>query len=106
MNLPHFEGWHLIGAFPENEPDGVGSWLLAHDGEALLLEVPGGLAVRDVAEALGRLGATLRYVTASHDHYDHLDPEAWDALVKAFPGAQFLHPARVRGDRLLRVGGE
>jgi hydroxyacylglutathione hydrolase len=106
VNLPHFEGWHLIGAFPDNEPEDVGSWLLVHSGEALLLEVPEGLAVQDVMDALGRLGATLRYVTASHDHYDHLDPDVWDALAAAFPDAQFLHPSRVRGDRLLRLGDE
>jgi hypothetical protein len=106
VNLPRFEGWHLIGAFPDGEPDDVGSCLLGHNGEVLLLEVPEGLAVQDVTDALSRLGATLRYVTASHDHYDHLDPEVWDALAAAFPNAQFLHPSGVRGDRLLYVGGE
>jgi glyoxylase-like metal-dependent hydrolase (beta-lactamase superfamily II) len=106
MQLPHFEGWHLIGAFPDREPDDVGSWLLTHNGEALLLEIPEGLAVHDVTEALGQSGAALRYVTASHDHYDHLDTQAWDALAAAFPEAQFLHPSRVRGDRLLHIGDE
>lgn len=106
VKLPHFEGWHLIGAFPDNEPDDVGSWLLAHNGEALLLEVPEGLVVQDVADALGHLEATLRYVTASHDHYDHLDPEVWDALATAFPEARFLHPSGVQGDRLLHIGDE
>jgi hypothetical protein len=106
VKLPHFEGWHLIGAFPDNEPEDVGSWLLVHDGQALLLEVPEGLTLQDVKDALGRLGATLRYVTASHDHYDHLDPEVWDALAGAFPDAQFLHPSGVQGDRLLHVGDE
>jgi hypothetical protein len=60
VKLPHFDGWHLIGAFPDNEPDDVGSWLLVHNGEALLLEVPEGLRVRDVRDAVGRLGVTLR----------------------------------------------
>lgn len=106
MKLPHFDGWHLIGAFPDNEPDDVGSWLLVHGGEALLLEVPPGLTVEDVRPALGRERATLRFVTASHDHGDHLDPEVWDALAAAFPDVQFIHPAGVRGDHLLHVGGE
>lgn len=106
VQLPHFEGWHLIGAFPEHEPEDVGSWLLVHHGEALLLEVPEGLAVQDVTDALGRLGATLRYVTASHDHYDHLDSDVWDALEATFSDAQFLHPSRVWGDCLLHVGDE
>jgi hypothetical protein len=106
VQLPHFEGWHLIGAFPAHEPGDVGSWLLVHGGEALLLEVPEGLAVRDVTDALGRLRAALRYVTASHDHYDHLDPDVWGALAAAYPGVPFIHPSTVRDDHLLDVGGE
>jgi hydroxyacylglutathione hydrolase len=106
QHLPQFVGWRLIGAYPDHEPGDVGSWLLVHDGEALLLEVPEGLAVQDVTYSLGRLGATLRYVTASHDHFDHLDPEVWDALAAAFPDTEFIHPSEVRGDRLLHVGGE
>ncbi len=106
MNLPQFPGWHLIGAYPDNEPDDVGSWLLVHNGEALLLEVPEGLTVADVQQALDRLKATLRYVTASHDHYDHLDPDVWNALARAFPEARMIHPAEVQGDRLLHIGGE
>jgi hypothetical protein len=40
VNLPHWEGWHLIGRYESD----VGSWLLHHKGEALLLEVPEGPA--------------------------------------------------------------
>ena len=106
MELPHFEGWHLIGAFPDGVPDDVGSWLLAHGGEAALLEVPPGLTVRAVRSALKRVGAALRFAAASHSHEDHLDPAIWRRLTTAFPAAEFLHPADVSGDRLLRVGGE
>lgn len=109
MNLPHFSGWYLLGAFPDGEPDDVGSWLLVHGGEALLLEVPPGLSVKDVTHALDRLKATLCCVTASHDHEDHLDPEAWSALVAFFPGAEFLHPASWplgRNNRELDLNGE
>ncbi len=106
MDLPHFEGWTLLGAFPDGAPDDVGSWLLAHNGDALLLELPPGLTAGVVRAGLSRVGATLRFVTASHDHEDHLDPEAWDALIEAFPDAEFLGPAEVEGDHLLRVGGE
>jgi hypothetical protein len=101
-----FPGWHLFGAYPDGDPGDTGSWLLHHDGEALLLEVPEGLTVRDVADALDRTGFSLRYVTASHDHYDHIDPEVWDALTKSFTKAKFIHPLAVRGDRMLRIGGE
>jgi hypothetical protein len=68
VNLPRFEGWHLIGAFPDHEPGDVGSWLLMDDGEAMLLKVPEGLTVADVRQALAETGTTLRYVAASHDH--------------------------------------
>jgi hypothetical protein len=106
VKLPRFEGWHLIGAFPDGEPGDVGSWLLVHNGEALLLEVPEGLSVRDVQEALRLTRTTLRYGTTSHDHEDHLDVDVWSELVKAFPAARFMHPSAVHGDRLLHVGGE
>jgi hypothetical protein len=106
MELPHWEGWHLIGAFPDHEPDDVGSWLLVHRGEAMLLEVPPGLTALHVQRALSRAGANLRHVTASHHHEDHLDSEAWNDLRRAFPGALFIHPEEVRGDHLVHVEGE
>ncbi len=105
-SFPKFDGWHLLGAFPDGAEDDVGSWLLVHDGEALLLEVPPGVPVKTVKAALDRAGATLRFVTASHDHEDHLDPETWDALVEAFPDAKFITPSYVRGDRLLGLADE
>jgi hypothetical protein len=97
-----FPGWHLVGRFESD----VGSWLLFHGGEALLLEVPEGLTVGDVRQALAATRTRLRYVTASHDHWDHLDRNVWGDLAGTFPRARFLHPASVRGDRRLRVGGE
>jgi hypothetical protein len=106
VKLPHFEGWHLIGTFPDGEPGDVGSWLLVNNGEALLLECPPGLSVEAVESALEHTGASLRYVAASHDHDDDLDPAAWEALIKAFPIVEFIHPSKVSGDQLLRVGGE
>lgn len=107
MTLPSFLGWHLTGAYPDGDiPGDVGSWLLVDGGEAMLLEVPEGLAVADVQAAAVRLGVAIRHVTASHDHWDHLDTDVWAALVIAFPSAQFIHPSTVRGDRLLRVGEE
>lgn len=52
MNIPRWPGWHLIGRFPDGDPDGVGSWLLHHRGEALLLEVPPGSTCKAVQGAL------------------------------------------------------
>jgi hypothetical protein len=106
MNLLRFESWHLMGAFPNGEPDDVGSWLLHHGGRAALLEVPPGLRVADVRTALAATGSVLGLVTASHEHHDHLDVDAWEALSLAFPGASFVHPKGVRGDVLHRIGGE
>jgi glyoxylase-like metal-dependent hydrolase (beta-lactamase superfamily II) len=68
--------------------------------------VPEGLAVPEVEEAVTAPGVTLRYLIASHEHYDHLDPELWDALGRAFPQANPVHPAAVRGDQYLEMGGE
>ena len=34
------------------------------------------------------------------------DPDAWEALLKAFPKVEFIHPSTVSGDRLLHVRGE
>lgn len=104
--LPRFEGWQLIGAYSEGEIGDVGSWLLSHEGEAVLLEVPEGLKGRDVKNAVKRAAVKLRYVVASHDHYDHLATEEWEALQKAFPDAEFIHPSTVRGDRSLSIGDE
>jgi hypothetical protein len=106
MELPNFEGWHLIGSFPRDDPDGVGSWLLAHGGEALLLEIPPGLRLADVRGAAESSGVVIRFVTASHEHYDHLDRRAWGSLAKAFPAAEMIHPTTVRGDRMLSLNGE
>jgi glyoxylase-like metal-dependent hydrolase (beta-lactamase superfamily II) len=104
-NLP---GWRLLGAFPDHEPDGVGAWLLHNDGEALLLEIPPGLTVNDVAAGLASIGAGLRYVTASHLHEDHLNIDGWNELQEAFHGTHFMRPteAKVGSDILINLGGE
>jgi hypothetical protein len=106
--MQHLPGWHLIGAFPDNQSDNVGSWLLHNDGEAMLLEVPPGLTVEKVAEALKSLRAGLRYVTASHLHPDHLDIDAWNALQEAYVGTHFIRPTetKVGADLQFNLGGE
>lgn len=102
--MPHFPGWRLIGSFPDGDPDGVGSWLLHHNGEAALLEVPPGLEVGHVEAALDAVGASLVYGLASHDHEDHLDYDTWRRLIDSFQEAEFMHPATVRWSRRLRLG--
>jgi hydroxyacylglutathione hydrolase len=104
MSQLHFEGWELIGAFPDNDPDDVGSWLLSYNGQAALVEVPPGLTVKHVRKVLG--GKKLLFVTASHEHEDHLNADAWKALIAAFPGTRFIYPADLMGDMLCDIGGE
>jgi hydroxyacylglutathione hydrolase len=104
-NLP---GWYLLGAFPDQEPDDVGSWILHNDGEALLLETPPGLTADRVAAGLRSVGAGLRYVTASHLHEDHLDIDCWNELQEAFHGTHFMRPAetKVGCEILINLGGD
>lgn len=103
MLSPSFPGWHLIGSFDSD----VGSWLLHHGNEAMLLEVPEGLKLADVQAALRDLGSPeLRYITASHAHEDHLNAPVWRQLPRTFPAARLLHPAKVHGDRSFYLGGE
>lgn len=108
MNLPEnlrgqwLPGWYLIGSFDSD----VGSWLLHQDGEALLLEVPEGLTVREIRKAVSGLNVEVKYITASHDHCDHIDPAVWRRLAKAFPDAQMIHPRELAADRQLSLAGE
>nr|WP_294529229.1 hypothetical protein [uncultured Rhodopila sp.] len=101
-------GWHLIGQFPDHEPGDVGSWLLHHNGEAMLLEVPPGLTVDDVRKAMKAIGSPrLKFGFASHHHFDHLDPMAWSDLIYAFPSTVFICPGELSsGDHCLPIGGE
>jgi len=107
-DLRHLPGWRLLGAYPDQDSDAVGSWLLHNNGEALLLEVPPGLTVDDVATGLASLGAGLRYVTASHGHEDHFDPNSWKVLEEAYHGTHFIPPTDTKeaSDTLLTLGGE
>lgn len=102
LKLPDWPGWHLIGRYDSD----VGSWLLHNNDEAMLLEIPEGLTVADVQAVVAQLGVKIRFVTASHDHEDHIDVTVWDALRVVFPEAEFVHPSKVRGDRLLDLGDE
>lgn len=87
----NFPGWHMIGQFYSD----VGSFLLHHAGEALLLEIPEGLLVKDVQRALKETNTTLSYITASHDHPDHIEWAAVKRLRKAFPDVTFISPRLV-----------
>ena len=105
--MPNLLGWHLLGAFPDNEPDDVGSWLLHANGEALLLEIPPHLSRNDVSQGLDSTHCKLRFVTPSHLHEDHFNEYAWNALKSTWPKATFIRPkSGVMEDRLFDLGGE
>ena len=57
---------------------------------------------RPVVPLIVRIGAA----SAHGRNWDHRDEDVWTALQEAFPKTRFLHPEKVRGDRLLDVGGE
>ncbi len=101
-------GWHLLGAFPDHEPDDVGAWLLHNDGEALLLETPPGLTVEKIAAGLKSVNAGLRYVTASHLHEDHFDTALWKELQEVYAGTHFILPTaeQAGSDTRLKLGDE
>ncbi len=101
-----FDGWHLLGAYPDNQPNDVGSWLLHNNGEAMLLEVPPGLFFSDITNVVRKLRCHLKYITASHDHLDHLDPEIWDLLGRDHPESKVIHPYKVLGEMQFTLGGE
>lgn len=103
LNLP---GWTLIGAFPDHEPEDVGSWLLTHGNEAMLLEIPEGLTVRDVRSALKSTGTQLKYATASHHHEDHFDKTVWEQLKKEFYSTLYINPHKHSRNYVLEIGGE
>lgn len=106
MKIPQADGWNLVGVYPDHDPDDVGSWLLTNGGDALLLEVPPGLTAAGVQAALARTKTRLRYITASHDHEDHLDASAWSEILRAFPRAKAIHPEVVGSAGIFCLDGE
>lgn len=98
-------GWYLVGRYPEGDPDGVGSWLLAHNGESALIELPPTLCTDDVKTVLGITDSELKYVTASHEHGDHLDWSVWRSVALNLRPKNTIRPHRC-GFRLLSLGGE
>lgn len=102
-NLP---GWELIEQYPIGDPDGVGSWLLHHDREALLLECPPGLEIADVDTKANILGVRLKYIACSHYHEDHMDKQTWLKLQRTYPHARILRPCLIKNETKLNLGSE
>jgi hydroxyacylglutathione hydrolase len=98
-----FEGFILMGVFAPGECD-VASLLLYHDGEACLLEVPPDPAlIYRVRDTLGAFGLELKYIAATHRHFDHWDERLVELLLEEHPGANILPNGE---DVFTHLGGE
>src|SRR5262245_35861733 len=68
-----FDGIYLIGQFNWFR---TGCWLLTHDGEAAVLEMPPASLdepdpVSLAEELLSQLGASVKHLLCTHSHCDH-----------------------------------
>lgn len=88
-----FEGVYLVGRFNWFQ---TGVWVLAHNGEAALLELPPasitglGFAqdpVDRAASAVRELGVTVRYILCTHGHMDHFHRDTFRRMRDRFPDA-------------------
>ncbi|NJL19364.1 MAG: hypothetical protein HC901_03620 [Bdellovibrionaceae bacterium] len=98
-----FEGFLLMGVFAPGEHD-VASLLLYHNGEACLLEVPPDpVLVYQVRDTLEAHGLELKYIAATHRHFDHWDERLVELLMEEHPGASVLSNHE---DVFTHLGGE
>jgi glyoxylase-like metal-dependent hydrolase (beta-lactamase superfamily II) len=119
-----FDGVYLVGQYNWLQ---TGVWLLAHNGEAAVLEMPptslvgggsGADPAGDAANCARELGVTVKYLLCTHTHHDHFSAPVFHQMRERFPRAEpVLHSdfRRVAGewgvryfdDRLaLSIGGE
>ncbi|MBY0461526.1 MAG: hypothetical protein K2V38_29775 [Gemmataceae bacterium] len=89
-----FDGVYLAGRYNWLQ---TGVWLLAHNGEAAVLELPptslvgvsaGPNPAADAREAARALGAEVKYLLCTHAHHDHFSTRTLDAMRRAFPRAR------------------
>jgi hydroxyacylglutathione hydrolase len=103
-------GWVLLGQYPLGDPDGVGSWILHHNGEAALLELPPDEAlIENAVEVVSSLNLRVKFIFVSHDHEDHFDRLLLRSLRNhpAFESARWMAPKpRETGVTGLSLGGE
>ncbi len=109
-----FPGVRLLGRF---DWVGTGCWLLHHNGEAAVLEMPppgrGEPSPADVA-AEAAAGLRVKFLLGTHAHQDHFSRDTFRRLRQRFPAATpVLHPGfgvsdawRADDDVWLDVGGE
>lgn len=89
-----FDGVYLVGRYNWLQ---TGVWLLAHDGEAAVLEQPptniagvgfGPDPSADVERAAHRFGVQVRFLLCTHAHHDHFSTRTFDAMRRRFPHAE------------------
>jgi glyoxylase-like metal-dependent hydrolase (beta-lactamase superfamily II) len=116
MNKDNFSpGWILLGQYPIGDPDGVGSWILHHEGCAALLELPpDDQLVTDAAEMVKRLRLEIKFIMISHDHEDHFDPAVLEKVsnhpafrdavwITLQPGSMKMECLDLAGEPLWRI---
>ncbi|VTR99925.1 unnamed protein product [Gemmata massiliana] len=89
-----FDGVYLVGRYNWLQ---TGVWLLAHNGEAAILELPptslvgaelGPDPAADVAVVAHELGVAVKFLLCTHAHHDHFSTRTFDAMRRRFPGAE------------------
>jgi hypothetical protein len=89
-----FDGVYLVGRYNYLQ---TGVWLLAHNGEAAVLELPptsligsgaGADPAADAAGAARELGASVKYLLCTHTHHDHFSTTTFRRMRERFPRAQ------------------
>lgn len=89
-----FDGVYLVGRYNYLQ---TGVWLLAHNGEAAVLEAPptslvglglGADPAADAATAATELGVAVRYLLCTHTHHDHFSATTLRHLRGRFPHAE------------------
>jgi hydroxyacylglutathione hydrolase len=102
---PWFDGIYLVGQFNWFQ---TGCWLLVHQGEGAILEMPppsrkGPSPATAAQESASELSvASVKYLLCTHSHLDHFSRGTYRQLRAAFPRAE---PCLQRGFRR-RLGDE
>jgi hypothetical protein len=103
-------GWLLLDRYLPNALSSVGSWILFHNGEGAILEVPPDeQLVEDALVGAKGLGVTLKYIFVSRRHENHFSPRILRALRcrPEFKKARWITPGRGRvGLQRFDLGGE
>ncbi len=89
-----FDGVYLVGRYNWLQ---TGVWLLAHNNEAAVLEMPptslvgigsGADPAGDVANCAHELGVAVKYLLCTHTHHDHFSTTTFRQMRERFPWAE------------------